>query len=179
MILPPCRTRGRGVGTLLRWDRLFRLGSTSALLLVVLAGCRTHVAPASLALTFDVGSRQEVGLDQGELGASARGIRFDPDTLACMGAGDYRKFTPTTEVLVRDERGDLLGSAPLGPGRVIAHETRANGVRTFRGCRFLVSIPLKRPARIYSIDVADGEFHRSYHITEMAGSQGVVAVELD
>jgi hypothetical protein len=120
-----------------------------------------------------------VGLDQADLGPSARGIRFDPVTLACQGAGDYRKFTPATEVVVRDERGALLGSAPLGPGRVIAHETRANGVRPFRGCRFVLSIPLKRAARIYSIDVAGGEFRRSYHVSELASSKGLVGVELD
>lgn len=162
-----------------RWAFQPGLVSAMAALLLGVTGCSRHEAPAALALTFDVGSRQEVGLDQAELDASSRGIRFNPDTLACEGAGDYRKFTPATDVVIRDERGALLGSAPLGAGRVISHETRANGIRTFRGCRFTVSIPLKRPARIYSMDVADGEIQRSYHITAIAATKGKVAVELD
>ncbi|MCT0219127.1 hypothetical protein KQ304_08965 [Synechococcus sp. CS-1329] len=147
--------------------------------LVLLSGCGRHDPPQSLDLTFIVASSNQKSLRTPVSTAGQRAMSFDADTLACQGIGEYRRVSPTAEVVIRDERGDVIGSGVLGAGKVLAKEREADGTWFYRGCRFSTTIPLRTPARIYSVEVADGEFGVKRHVSELAASSGAVVIDLE
>ncbi len=147
--------------------------------LALLSGCGRHDPPQAIDLSFIVASSNQQASVTPVATAGQRAMRFDPDTLACQGIGEYRQVSPTTEVVIRDERGREIGSAPLGPGTVLAKERDADGSWVYRGCRFSPTIALRGPARIYSIEVAQGKFGVRRHVSELAASSGAVVIDLE
>jgi hypothetical protein len=147
--------------------------------LFALAGCGPPTEIRALDLTFAIATSQEMGPERDKLPASMRGMLFDADTLVCRGGGEYRKFTPDSEVTVRDERRRVIARGPLGTGQVMVRETLPSGANTYRGCRFRLQLPLESPARIYTIEAGDGEFVRSYHHSSLRGPVAAVLVDLE
>jgi len=147
--------------------------------LALVSACGRHDPPEAIDLTFIVASRNQQTASTVLATAGQRAMRFDPDTLACEGIGEYRQVNPGTDVLIRDERGDVIGSGALGAGTVLARERDANGSWVYRGCKFSTTIPLRGPARIYTVELAKGKFGVRRHISELAASSGVVVIDLE
>ncbi|MCT0204025.1 hypothetical protein KQ302_02690 [Synechococcus sp. CS-602] len=165
----------------MRRQRLSMIRASAAALcgLALLSACGRHDPPEAIDLTFIVASRNQQTSKTVLATAGQRAMRFDPDTLACEGVGEYRQVGPSTDVLIRDERGDVIGSGVLGAGTVLAKERDADGSWVYRGCKFSATIPLLGPARIYTVELAKGKFGVRRHISELAALSGVVVIDLE
>lgn len=147
--------------------------------LALLAGCAATPAPRQLELTLDVATERPFVAAEAEAATRGLSMHFNPRTLVCRGAGDYQDLVPGAEVVVRDERGQAIGRARLGQGRVIEHSRDAAGQEIFQGCRFALTIPLAKPARIYTIELDEGEFRYHYHVVELHRRGGQLLLSLE
>lgn len=150
-----------------------------AALLPSLVGCASHAPPDRLQLRFIVSPDRDFRESDLRGPLEGHAIHFDPRTLECRGAGVLAHYNSQAKVVVRDQRGQVLGSGELGPGRVIRRDLAADGVPIFKGCGFGVSIPLKGTARIYIVDVADGAYRERMHVSQFADRKGVLNLDVD
>jgi hypothetical protein len=107
-----------------------------------------------------------------------RAMLFDPDTLACRGIGEYRDLDADSEVVVLNERREEIGSAPLGSGKVYQVEPGTTGNTIYRGCRFQATIPLRSAARIYIVNLGDGEFVVQQHFRHLQEREGKLTMTM-
>lgn len=156
-----------------------RLCLAGGVLLLLLTGCATTPAPRQLDLTLDLGTERPLAAAEAGKPFSGRRIHVLPGSLACQGAGEYQDLVPGSEVVVRDERRQPIGRARLGQGRVIEHTKARSGGEIFQGCRFRLTIPLEKPARIYTLELDDGEFVNHYHVTELHRRGGQLLLSME
>ena len=157
-----------------------RKAGTALLLLLGLTACSSGPAPERIDLRFTISTKQAVTREEMEKGNGRyTPIRLDPDGERCRGGGGFRRFTPASSITVQDERGRLLGSAPLGPGRIEAGGTDPEGTPLFEACHFRARIPLAGPARIYVLNIGGEGFVRRFHISQLRQSAGRIALTVD
>ncbi|MEB3166750.1 MAG: hypothetical protein VKO65_08780 [Cyanobacteriota bacterium] len=148
-------------------------------LLMLLTGCATTPAPRQLELTLELATERPLAAAGVGTATSGERMTVVPGSLNCQGAGEYQDLVPGAEVVVRDERRQPIGRARLGQGRVIEQTRARSGAESFQGCRFRLTIPLEKPARIYTLELDDGEFVNHYHVTELHRRGGQLLLSME
>jgi len=145
--------------------------------LPLMAGCSRDPTIPTLTLIFELFPHRNVSAVY-LAHNSVLPIQINPGSLACDGAGEFKEYRPTAPVQIYNERGDVIGSGLLGPGRIMQESTSAHDMKLFRGCRFETRIPLKAPARIYRLSIANGKYKKYVHVSQLRALGGVLRVDL-
>jgi len=156
---------------------VLRLVPSIATMLMVI-GCNRYQPLPAITLIFVLAPGQNVS--EADLAVnSSLPIHVSAKTLACDGSADYKEYHASTPVHIFNERGNLIGSGRLGPGKIIKVSRSLNGIKLYRGCRFKSVIRLDEGARIYKMDIADGKYKDYLHASQMRALGGVVLIDLD
>jgi hypothetical protein len=169
-LLPPGRLAAAGA----------RAGGGVLLLLLGLAACRPGPPPERIDLRFTIGTKQAVTReDMEKAGGRYSPIRLEADGRHCRGGGGFARFSADSPIVVRNERGEQLGSAPLGPGEIERGGTDLDGTVLHEACHFSARIPLRAPARIYVLNIGGEGFVRRFHVSQLRRSGGRIELAVD